>query len=182
MAITRVSDVIVPELYDMYDRLATKEKATVFTSGLVVDVADISSKLAGGGEMWNTPMWNDLADTNGSSIASDNPAEELDTDKIDAIKQITRRQYRTKGWATADLTAHLAGDDPMQAIVARTAPWWAREMNRLTVATLNGVINSNIANNAGDMVFNVGVGVGTSAPTAALSNTSTGGAYAVLEA
>jgi hypothetical protein len=42
-------------------------------------------------------------------------------------------------------------------------------MNRLTIATLNGMINANIAENAGDMVYSAGVGVGGANPTAALT-------------
>ena len=170
MSLTRIADVIVPDVFNTYMMIQTMEKAGVFRSGIIQPNAQMAANLTGGGTVFQTPFWKDLSDS-GSDIASDNPAEVSTPDKITADKLKFRRQYRTKSWSTADLSAELAGSDPMNAIVSRVSDWWARDFNKITIATLNGVINSNIANDSGDMVYNAGVGVGGSAPTAAISAT-----------
>jgi len=182
MATVRIEDVIVPEVFDPYMQQETAEKAAVFTSGLVVMNSDLSTKLGGGGEMFQTPVWNDLSDANGSDIGSDNPNQESTPDKLTSYKMFSRRQVRTKSWSSMDLTQELAGSKPMEAIVRRTGTWWARDINRIAIATINGVINANIANNTGDATYAVGVGAGTSNPDAALSDGTEGGAVALLEA
>lgn len=48
----------------------------------------------------------------------------------------------------------------MQRIQAKTSEWWNRVFDRWTISTLNGVINSNILNNAGDMVLDISAGIG----------------------
>lgn len=172
MAVTRISDVIVPEVFGPYMLKETMVKADVFQSGLVVANPELAAKLAGGGTTFQAPVWNDLSDSNDAEIGSDNPAEVIVPDKIDSFKMQSRRQLRTKAWSTADLTAELAGDDPMQRIVSRVGEWWARAFNRITIATMNGIINANVANNSGDMVFVAGVGTGGSTtPTADLDAT-----------
>lgn len=169
MAVTRITDVVVPEVFGPYMLKETMVQADVFKSGLVVSNDELGSKLAGGGTTFQSPVWNDLSDTNESSLGSDNPAEIIVPDKLTAYKMSARRQFRTKAWSTADLTAELAGDDPMQKIVSRVAAWWARDFNRIAIATLNGVINANVSQDAGDMVYVSGVGYGGSTtPTADL--------------
>jgi len=175
MATVRLSDVIVPEVFNAYMLVETMVKAGVFRSGIVAANADLSAKLAAGGTTFQTPVWTDLADT-GSSVATDNPADVITPDKMTAFKMQSRRMFRTKAWAAMDLVSELAGDKPMQRIVSRVSEWWARDFNAQAIAVLNGVINANIANNSADMVYSCGVGVSGSAPTAGLN------AVSILEA
>lgn len=164
MALTQIADVIVPEVYTAYMLKETMEKAGVFTSGLVKSDGMMASLLSGGGHLFNHPFWLDL-DNTGSSLGTDNPADVITPAKISATKMRFVRQFRTRAWSTADLSAELAGDNPMMRIVSRTSDYWAREFNRLTIATINGLLADNIANDAGDMVFSAGVGVGGAAAT-----------------
>ncbi len=170
MATVRVSDAIVPDVFGPYMLKETMARADVFKSGLVVQNDEFGAKLAGGGTTFQAPVWNDLSDTRGSDIGSDDPADESTPDKLTAYKMQSRRQLRTKSWSTMDLTSELAGDKPMDRILGRVSDWWARDFNRVTVATMNGVMNANVANNTGDMVFVSGIGTGgVIVPTAAIS-------------
>jgi hypothetical protein len=171
MALVRLSDAIVPETFTAYMTNDTMTSNDIFRSGLVSNNAMMASLLSGGGLTYQTPRWTDLADT-GSSIGTDNPADIIVPDKIGSFKTQFRRQFRTKAWSSADLVAELAGSDPMQRIVSRVTPWWGREFEQIAIATLNGIINSNIANNAADMVYASGVGISGAAPTAALDHTA----------
>jgi hypothetical protein len=49
MAVVRLGDVIIPEVFNPYMLKETMEKADVFQSGLVVMNDDLSTKLSGGG-------------------------------------------------------------------------------------------------------------------------------------
>lgn len=161
MALTQIADVIVPEVFTAYMLKETMEKAGVFTSGLVVPDGHMAQLLSGGGRLFNHPFWNDL-DNTGSTVVDDDPSHVITAAKITATKMQFVRQFRARAWSTADLSAELAGDNPMARIVSRVSAYWAREFNRLTVSTLNGLINDNVANNSGDMVYVAGVGVGGS--------------------
>jgi hypothetical protein len=157
MAVTRLSDVITPEVYPLMDKqttIRTTRKAAVYQSGLVVSDNYLSKKLAGGGETFNVPFYNDLSRTE-SNIASDDPSSEATPEKITTGKDIARRQYRTQGWSSARLTAALSGDDPMRAIKELTSQYWADDLDLTAIKTLDGVIADNVANDSGDMVHDI---------------------------
>lgn len=167
MATTRISDVIEPSVFWPYVLEKTAERAKTFESGLVGMNQKFAAELAGGGKTFEAPFWKDLSET-GSKIASDNPADVLTLDNITASSMSARRQYRTQGWSTMDLASVLAGDDAAQRIADRVANWWALDLDRIVIATLNGVINANIAQDSGDMVYSAGVGAGGATPTAVM--------------
>ena len=49
-----------------------------------------------------------------------------------------------------DLTTALAGKDPMETVASRVAFYWTRRLQAAFVATMNGVIADNVANDSGD--------------------------------
>jgi hypothetical protein len=124
MALVRLSDVIVPEVFGAYMVKDVTTKADVFRSGLVRAEGMIASHLAGGGRTFQTPYFGDLADT-GSAVGTDNPSDILPTEKIGTFKTQYVRHFRTKAWSSTDLAGELAGADPMNRIVSRVGEWWA---------------------------------------------------------
>lgn len=163
MATTRLTDVIVPEVFYPYMVLRTKERGAIFQSGILRPDANLSKFLSGGGRTANVPFWKDLAD-DGSFIGSDDPSELITHGKIAAGKDVAARQVRTKSWSSMRLSGVLAGDDPQRAIANLVADWWIRELNGILVSSLSGVRADNVANDSGDMVNDVSVTTGT--PTA----------------
>lgn len=164
MAVTRLADVVVPEVFAPYMMKATKERSVFFQSGIFRNDPSFQAFLAGGGSTVNVPFWKDLDNTE-ANVASDDPTSDATPLKITAGQDIGCRQVKTQGWSTADLTAELAGSDPMQAITDRVAAYWERFYERTLVSTLQGVYADNVANDSGDMVNDVGTdAVGT--PTA----------------
>lgn len=164
MAITQLTNAIVPEVFTAYMLEQTKEKAGVFTSGLVQPDAYMASLLSGGGRLFQHPFWKDLDGTS-SQVVDDDPSHTITPRNIIAAKMQFVRQFRAQAWSTADLVAELAGDKPMMRIVSRVSDWWAREYNRIVISTINGIVNDNIANDSGDMVYSSGVGVGGATAT-----------------
>lgn len=151
MATTRLSDVVVPTVFSGYMSKATTQKMAFYQTGVMRADADLASKLAGGGRTFNVPFWKDLDDTE-SDAASDDPDSHATPGKLTSGTDIARRQFRTRGWSTANLTAELAGSDPMQHISGRVADYWARQFDDVAIASVRGVFADNVANDSGDMV------------------------------
>lgn len=155
MAATRLSDVIVPEVFHQYVVKNTAEKSAIFNSGILVNDANMSAFLAGGGRTANVPFWKDL-DNTASNVASDDPSVLITPEKISAGKDVAVRQVRTEAWSSMRLSGLLAGDDPMKRIATRVAEYWERQFQRILIATLHGVYLDNVTNDAGDMVNDIG--------------------------
>jgi hypothetical protein len=154
MATVRISDIIVPEVFAGYMSKDTTEKTALFRSGILRSDGEIAAKIAGGGRTFNNPFWNDLDNTE-AGTASDDPSQNAVPGTITASKDIVRRQVRTRGWSTADLSGILAGADPMARIRERVTAYWDRQFQRTLVATLKGVAASNVSNNSSDMISDI---------------------------
>lgn len=154
MSTTRISDVIVPEVFDGYMVKNTKQVMAFYNTGVLRPDADLGAKLAGGGRTFNVPFWRDLDDTE-SDTASDDPDSYATPGNVSASKDVALRQVRTRGWSTANLTAELAGSDPMARISSRVGDYWGRQFDDIAIDTARGVFADNIANDGGDMVHSV---------------------------
>lgn len=165
--VTRISDVIVPEVFTPYMMRETKTKSAIFQSGILRSDPSLSSFLSSGGRTTNVPFWKDLADDE-SNVANDDPDTDAVAKKITTGNDIARRQVRTMGWSTADLTAELAGDDPARAIASRVSNYWTRQFQTFLVSTLHGVYLDNVANDSSDMVNDIGTDGGGAVTSAEL--------------
>ena len=141
--VTRISDVVVPEIFTPYVQQLTEEKSRLIQSGAVVSDSRFTSLLSGGGLTFNMPSFKDL-DNDEENTSNDNPAEHSTPNKIGTATEIQVRMSRNNSWSSMDLTAALAGADPMAAIANRVADYWTRRLQAAFVATMNG----NFAQNA----------------------------------
>lgn len=149
MAITAVSDVIVPEIFTPYVQQLTEQKARLIAAGVLVRDAALDALLAGGGLTFNVPSWKDLAndtenvstDTTYDYDGGDNAAPK----NTGSSQEIAVRLSRNQAWSTADLAAALAGSDPMQSIADRVAFYWQRRLQAAFVATIKGIFADNAA-------------------------------------
>jgi hypothetical protein len=148
---TAISDVVVPEVFAQYMMRETAEKARIFQAGLMQTNGVISSFLEGGGQTVNLPMWADLGgDENISSDVIANKATPL---SVSANQDIAIRHNRNQGWTAADLVEAFAGDDPLAMVSSRVSTYWANQLEKMMVNTIDGIIADNLANDGGDMVF-----------------------------
>lgn len=143
MAVTAVSDVIVPEVFTGYVQQLTEQKSRIIASGALASDAFLDNFLAGGGLTVHAPSFKDLDDTD-DNVSSDVTGTST-PDKIGTAQEIAVRLSRNKSWSSADLTAALAGADPMDAIANRVAAYWSRRLQSAFVATLTGVFADNAA-------------------------------------
>jgi len=69
--------------------------------------------------------------------------------KIQSSLETAVRLSRNKSWTANDLASRLAGDDAMDAIVDLQADWWRIRLQKVMVATAQGIFNDNDAAPAG---------------------------------
>lgn len=145
--LTRIADIVVPEVFAGYVQTLTQEKSRLVQSSALVADERLSADLAGGGLTFNEPFYHDLLSTDGDhaeNISTDKGADSK-PDNITAGSEIQIRMSRNKSWGSADLVAALAGNDPMNAIANRVADWRVRRLQAAWLATMKGVFATNDA-------------------------------------
>ena len=162
--LTQVSDVVVPEIFTPYIQQLTEEKSRIIQSGAAVRDGFIDGLLAGGGITFNVPSFRDL-DNDADRVSTDTPHAEFsggvaspDPAKVETDQEVAVRLSRNNSWSSADLTSALAGKDPMESIASRVAAYWTRRLQAVFVATVNGVVSDNDANNGGDYTNDISGG------------------------
>lgn len=154
MASVRLSDVIVPEVFNAYMQKNTMVNSLLKSSGVLRSDDRAAKFLAGGGRTVNLPYWSDLDNTE-ANISSDDPDSMAVPMKIGTFKDIAIRNNRNASWRDTDLTTELAGSDPMQAIGKRVVAYWDRQINTTLVNVLKGVFYDNADNDSGDMINDI---------------------------
>ena len=158
--VTKLTDVIVPELFSQYVLEKTKEKSELIASGAIESNPLLDQLVNGGGNTMKMPKWNDL--TGESQVFSE--SADIETDKITAHKEIATLLLRARGWSAHDLSAALAGDDPMTRIAERVADWWVRDEKRIVMSILKGVFASaDMADHVLDITGGVTTGISAKA-------------------
>lgn len=135
MAVTKIADVIVPEIFTPYVIERTAEKSRILQSGIAIANPKLNELVTAGGLTMNMPFWQDLAGDD-EVLSDQNP---LTPGKIGADKDIAALLMRGKAWGANDLAGALAGDDPMAAIADRVSDYWARKEQKVLVSVLAGV-------------------------------------------
>ena len=138
MAKTKISDVIVPEVFNQYVVERTAELSALFQSGIISTNPELNALATAGGRLINMPFWTDL--DGDDEVLSDSQA--LTPDKIDAEQDVAALLMRGKAWSSNDLAKALAGSDPMMAIANLVAAYWDRRWQRILVNTLTGVFGA----------------------------------------
>lgn len=142
--VTRISDLIVPEIFTPYVQQLTEQKSRIIRSGAMVSDQTLSANLAGGGLTFNEPSFKDL-DNDAENISSDDPDVHSTPNKIGTLQEIQVRLSRNNSWSSMDLAATLAGADPMQAIANRVSDYWVRREQSAFIATMSGIFLNNDA-------------------------------------
>lgn len=159
MATTQIADVVTPAEFTTYIVENSIEKSALVISGIVSRNAAIDSQLNAGADSFTIPFWKDLADDE-ANIASDDPSIFATPRKLSSGRQIVRKAFLHSSWAAMNLASELSGSDPLARIQDRAASYWTRQAQRRLVASLQGILADNVANDAADMVNDISAGVG----------------------
>lgn len=135
---TKISDVIVPEVFNEYVIQKTAELSALEQSGIIANNPELDKLASAGGRIINMPYWEDL--TGDDEVLSDSTP--LTPGKIEAGQDAAILLTRGKAWTTNDLAKALSGDDPAGAIGDLVAAYWARRRQATLLATLKGVFSS----------------------------------------
>jgi hypothetical protein len=139
---TRLSDLIVPEIFASYTQQLTTEKSRLITSGAVQRNSYLDSFLAGPGLTINVPDFKDL-DDDAENVSTDDPTVLSSPNKIGTGMEIAVRCSRNQSWSSMSLNPDLIGPDPMDAIANRVAAYWVRRQQTAFVAEMNGLFANN---------------------------------------
>lgn len=133
MAATKVSDIIVPEVFNPYLIQQTVEKNAFISSGIAT--SDPSVNIVSGGKTVTIPFFKRVKSR--PEVLSD--ATSLTVNKITTDKDIAAVHARGIAFGSNDLARLFAGADPMAAISAQLSDVWAAEMQAVALSTLKGV-------------------------------------------
>lgn len=135
---TRIGDIIQPEIFTDYVVQRTMEISNILNSGIATNDRQFDQLASGPNTLVNMPYFNDL--TGDSEIMSDDGA--LTPGKIGTSKDVARKQGRARAWGANGLSALLSNADPMKAIGDLVTNYWARDRQKILLATLQGVFSS----------------------------------------
>ena len=135
---TTLQDVIVPELFNPYVVNRTMELSALFNCGIVTNNSEFDKLASQAAPTVNMPFFEDLTGESEQVIEG----SDLTADKITSKKDVAAIIRRAKMWSATDLSAALAGADPMKAIGDLVAGFWARDMQKELVAILNGIFGT----------------------------------------
>lgn len=162
MAVTKLSDLIIPEVWLPYMQQRTTEKSRLIQSGIVDNDAEFNGRASGEGATVNMPFFNDL--TGDDEILSESVP--LTPRNIGSGKDIAVLCRRGNAWGTSVLSRYKSGADPAGAIADLVADYWVRKRQAMLLATLKGVFASTTM--AAEHVRNVSIAAGNSATSANL--------------
>jgi hypothetical protein len=155
MAVVRLSDAVVYDVYGSYVSVDNPEKTALMQSGIVRRSETFDTVARMGGKEGNIPFWQDIDPTLEPNYSNDDPADHAVPNKIDAGEMKYRKAFLNQGFSDMDLVQELAGSSPMQHIRNRFGTYWLRQWQRRLIATLVGILNDNVANDGSDMVVDI---------------------------
>lgn len=150
---TRLSDIIYSEELTSYINQQAIASNRFVQSGILVPNATLNGFLSGQGELFSIPHWNALTGTPNAS--STNNASSATPNDFSTGKQTARRLSYNNGWSSADLTAAVAGDDPLRNVGDKFAEYWNEQLNKIVVNSALGILADNDANDSDDMFTSV---------------------------
>ena len=138
MAVTKIADVIVPELFAPYVIRRTMELSAILSSPAVERTAEFDMLASSPSHVVNLPYWQDL--TGADELLSD--SSPLTAGSIAAGVDVAAILRRGRAWGANDLAANLSGDDPMRAIADLVAGYWARRLQTAIINVLAGAFGT----------------------------------------
>lgn len=142
---TTLQDVIVPELFNPYVINRIMELSALLQCGIIANNSEFDALASQSAPTVNMPFFEDLTGESEQVIEG----KDLTDNKISSNKDVAAIIRRAKMWSATDLSAALAGSDPMAAIATLVAQFWARDMQKELIAILNGIFGTIPAGGSG---------------------------------
>lgn len=140
----RLSDIIVPDIWDPYISERSTYKNQFINSGIIQSVPNLQG-ISEGGHFVNVPFW--VANLDGDlEVMTDSTS--FTPGKLTADSQVGVVLHRGRAWASRDLAALAAGADPMAAIAERVSDYIANQQQKELLKILEGAFGG-LASNTG---------------------------------
>lgn len=154
---TTLQDIITPSaLFTDYVVNKTSELSAIFQSGIITRDSKFDQLASESAQVHNMPFFADLNGDSEDIVEGTSLTEAKIASKMDTSTTIRR----AKMWAATDLSAQLAGTDPMSAIGDLVAGFWARDHQKELLNMLDGVFAST---SMSGHVLDITAGVGDAA-------------------
>ena len=138
MSITRIADVIQPEIFTPYTIQRTMELSALIQSGIAENNSQFDELASGPNTLVNMPFWDDL--TGDPEVMDD--TGETTPGQITANKDVARKLAWVKSYGANALSAMLSGSDPLKAIADLFSSYWNRQYQSMLLSILEGVFAS----------------------------------------
>jgi hypothetical protein len=141
MADTKVADIVKNNLFFPFVQEPSVYKSALISSAAVLrSDGSLQTGLSAGGSTFNYRSFTSIAnDANDYNISSDDPTSDGTANKVSSEKQIVHRLDRNAIFSVTDMAAHLAGVDPMSAIVGEIGAYRAKQRQKIALGYLLGV-------------------------------------------
>ena len=138
MPVTRVADVIQPEIFTPYTINRTMELSALIQSGIAENNREFDNLASGANVLINMPFWEDLT---GDPEVMDDEGEHT-PGNIGSNADVARKLAFVKSFGANALSAMLSGDDPMRAIADLFAAYWNRQYQGILLSILDGIFSA----------------------------------------
>ncbi|WP_330653199.1 hypothetical protein, partial [Clostridioides difficile] len=102
------------------------ELSALYQSGIITNDASLNALASQAAPVVNMPFFEDLSGESEQIIED----ADLTPNKITSSQDAAAILRRAKMWAATDLSAAMAGKDPMAAIASLVGSFWARDMQK----------------------------------------------------
>lgn len=133
---TTLRDIInPPSIFENYVTNRTAELSALFNSGIITRDAHFDALANDVAQVHNMPFFQDLTGDSQNIVEG----EDLTAKGITSSKDASTTIRRAAMWSATDLSASLAGTDPLRAVGDLVAGFWARDHQKELINILNGV-------------------------------------------
>lgn len=161
MATTQASDIVFGTQFTRAVQEYTAIKSALVQSGAIVrdPLLDAFLNNPNGGDSITIRSWRDIRVA--ANVSSDDPDAFATPNKTSMGAQKAVRLSRNIPFSSMDITAALAGADPLDSVAQQIGGNWGYEFQSTFVAAMKGVIANNIASDSGDMVWDISNAAGS---------------------
>jgi len=145
MAVVQISDIYNPLVFAAAVDEAAIETNAYIQSGVLVNSPQLDGLASVGGNIGELPFHHNLDKSGEPNYSTDDPAVFATPDNITTGKMIYILASMNKSWSTMDLARELALMDPLAAITRKIGQYWSTMMNKRIIASTQGIIADNIA-------------------------------------
>ena len=155
MAQTQLADIIDVTVFQDLPAVEAPDKTAFFQSGVVVRSPLLDALASSAGKTAELPFWKDL-DSSVEVNYSDDTENSATPQKVVQGEQISRKAFVNNGWKESDLAGELAlGGTAMEQVRSRVDSYFTKQWQKRLIASSNGILADNVANDSSDMVIDV---------------------------